>query len=185
MALKRSRRTSHEAGFTLIDMLFVVALIGLLSSLAIPGLLQARSAAQAASAIGTLRVINSGELSYAISCGNGFYAPDLPTLGIPPPGATEGFLPADLAVAAPVVKSGYSISLFGTPLTGAPATCNGLGAGLASPAYAAVADMLDTSGHVSRYFSTNSDGLIYEDINIFSLDTMPESGPPPSGQPIK
>src|SRR6476620_4500530 len=81
-----------EAGFTLIDMLFVLALIGLLASLAIPGLMKARGAAQASSAIGTLRVVNSAELSFAITCGLGFYAPDLPTLGAPPPGSAEPFL---------------------------------------------------------------------------------------------
>lgn len=165
-------------------MLFVVALIGLLSSLAVPGLVQARSAAQSASAIGTLHVINSGELSYAITCGFGFYSPDLPTLGVPPPGETEGFLPNELTSAPSVIKSGYNISLAGTPLGGAPATCNGLGAGTASPSYAAVADPLDPGGHIPRFFGTNSEGLIYEDITTLSA-TMPESGPPPSGQPIK
>ena len=75
----------NEAGFTLIDMLFVVALIGLLATLAIPGLMRARGAAQSASALGTLRVVNSAQLSYAITCGLGFYSPDLPTLANKPP----------------------------------------------------------------------------------------------------
>lgn len=184
MVLTRSRHTSREAGFTLIDTLFVVALIGLLCSLAIPGLLRARGAAQAASAIGTLRVVNSAELSYAISCGLGFYAPDLPTLGVPPPGMTDGFLPPELTTGASVIKSGYNISLAGTPHPGAPPTCNGLGAGAAAPSYAAVADQLDVSGQVPRFFGTNSDGVIYEDVDTYSL-TMPESGSPPAGQPIK
>ena len=66
------RRKRSDAGFTLIDMLFVVALIGLLASMAIPGLMKARGAAQASSAIGSMRVVNSGELSVAITCGLGF-----------------------------------------------------------------------------------------------------------------
>ena len=179
--LKRSGR-SGQAGFTLIDMLFVVALIGLLCSMAIPGLMKARGAAQASSAIGTLRVVNSAELSFAITCGLGFYSPDLPTLGVPPPGSIEPFLPQDMTSGMTFMKSGYNFSLAGTSLAGAPATCNGLGAGLASPGYAAVGDPLDTSA--ARFFGTNSDGVTYQHSATLSL-TMPESGGPPAGTPIQ
>ena len=68
-------------GFALIDLVFVCGIIGLLSSIAIPRMLLARQVANSASAIGTMRAINSGELSYALSCGLGFYAPSLTTLG--------------------------------------------------------------------------------------------------------
>jgi type II secretory pathway pseudopilin PulG len=180
MSLPESRR--DESGFTLIDMLFVVALVGLLASLAIPGLMRARGAAQASSAIGTLRVVNSGELSFAITCGLGFYAPDLPTLGVAPPGGGEPFLNNDMTTGATFLKSGYNFSLAGTPLAGAPASCNGLGAGQASPGYAAVADPLDPS--ITKFFGTNSDGVTYQ--NNASLGaTMPEAGPPPVGSAIQ
>ncbi len=155
-------RGSREAGFTLIDMLFVVALIGLIASMAIPGLMRARSAAQSASALGSLRVVNSAELSYAITCGLGFYAPDLPTLGVPPPGSPEAFLPIDMANAFTFIKSGYNFSLAGTPLSSAPASCNGLAAGLASPGYAVIADPLDPVANQARFFGTNADGVIYQ-----------------------
>src|SRR5687767_5667823 len=59
-----STAVSNEKGFTLIDMLFVIGLIGLLSTLAIPGLMRARGAAQSSSALGTIRVVNSAQLSY-------------------------------------------------------------------------------------------------------------------------
>jgi prepilin-type N-terminal cleavage/methylation domain-containing protein len=170
-----------DAGFTLIDMLFVVALIGLLASLAIPGLMKARGAAQSSSAVGTLRVLNSGELSFAITCGLGFYAPDLPTLGVAPPGSTAGFLPDEMAVAATFNKSGYNFSLAGTPLAGAPKTCNGLGAGMSSPGYATVGDPLDPTA--SKFFGSNSDGVVYQH-SASLAPTMPESGPPPVGGPI-
>jgi prepilin-type N-terminal cleavage/methylation domain-containing protein len=180
MKLRRTRR--GDAGFTLIDMLFVVALIGLLASLAIPGFMKARGAAQASSAIGTLRVVNSGELSFAITCGLGFYSPDLPTLGVPPPGSIEPFLNDDMTAGMTFVKSGYNFSLAGTGLAGAPASCNGLAIGQASPGYAAVADPLDPS--ITRFFGTNADGVTYQHTATFSA-TMPETGPPPVGTAIQ
>ena len=86
-------RVGNQKGFTLIDMLFVIALIGVLSTLAIPGLMRARGAAQSSSALGTIRVVNSAQLSFAITCGLGFYSPDFPTLARRPPGSKEAFLP--------------------------------------------------------------------------------------------
>jgi hypothetical protein len=179
--MPRHRRRS-DAGFTLIDMLFVVGLVGLLASLAIPGLMKARGAAQSSSAIGTLRVVNSGELSFAITCGLGFYSPNLPTLGVAPPGSVEPFLPDEMTAGFTFTKSGYNFSLAGTPLAGAPASCNGLGAGQASPAYATVGDPLDPS--TAKYFGTNSDGVIYQHTASLTM-TMPESGGPPAGSPIQ
>lgn len=184
MDLTPSKRSSREAGFTLIDMLFVVALVGLLASMAIPGLMRARGAAQASSALGSLRVINSAELSFAITCGLGFYSPDLPTLGVPPPSSPEGFLPPEMSSGFTYQKSGYLFSLAGTPLTGAPASCNGLPAGQAAPGYATVADPLDPVASIGKFFGTNSDGVIYVDSTTLST-TMPESGSPPSGAPIQ
>jgi type II secretory pathway pseudopilin PulG len=172
-----------EAGFTLIDMLFVVALVGLLSTLAIPGLMRAKGAAQSSSALGTLRVINSAELSYAISCGLGFYSPDLPTLAVVPPGAKDAFIASDLATGPTFVKSGYQFSLAGTAVPGAPPTCNGLMIGQSAAGYAIVADSLDTAPG-ARFFGTNTDGVIYEHTGSMGA-TMPETGAPVGGLPIK
>jgi hypothetical protein len=164
-------------------MLFVVGLIGLLSTLAIPGLMRAKGAAMSASAIGTLRLVNSAQLSYAITCGLGFYSPDFPTLAVRPPGSVDAFLPPELANGATFIKSGYQFSLAGISLPGAPATCNGLGPGRGAPGYAAVADEMVPSSP-GRFFGTNADGIIYEHTGSLGA-TMPESGPPPSGAPIK
>jgi prepilin-type N-terminal cleavage/methylation domain-containing protein len=183
MQTATDERRNGESGFTLIDMLFVLAILSLLAALAIPGLMRARGTAQSASALGTMRLINGAQLSYAISCGYGFYSPDLPTLGVPPPGSVDSFLNNELTTGVTVVRSGYVFSLAGTPLAGAPPTCNGLGGGQAAPGYAAVADPLDTS-HPAKYFGTNADGLIYQDTGTYAA-TMPESGPPPGGAPIQ
>src|SRR3954470_24515328 len=154
MELTSPKRIRRDAGFTLIDMLFVVSLIGLLASMAIPGLMRARGAAQASSALGTLRLINSAELSFAITCGLGFYSPDMPTLGVAPPTSTEGFLPPEMSGGFTLEKSGYTFSLAGTPLAGAPASCNGLGPGQAAPGYAAIGDPLDPVANSGKFFGT-------------------------------
>ena len=183
MSSSKAGLARGESGFTLIDMLFVVALIGLLSTLAIPGLMRARGAAQSASALGTLKVINSAQLSFAITCGYGFYSPDLPTLGVKPPAAVEAFLAPELSTGATFIKSGYSFSMGGTPVPGSPASCNGLAAGATSAGYAFVADPLDLTPP-ARHFGTNADGTIFEDVGSY-LMTMPETGAPPGGRPIK
>ena len=176
-------RVKSEKGFTLIDMLFVVGLVGLLSTLAIPGVMRARGAAQSVSALGTLRVINSAQLSFAITCGLGFYSPEFPPLARIPPGAMDAFLAPELATGPTFVKSGYNFSMAGTPVPGAPASCNGLTVGQAAAGYALVADQLDVTSS-SRFFGTNADGIIYEHNASLGL-VMPEGGPSPDGAPIK
>ena len=172
-----------EKGFTLIDLLFTCTLIGLLSTLAIPGLLRARGVAQSASAIGTLRVVNSAQLSFAVTCGSGFYAPSLPPLGVVPPAGIQAFLPPELTGGPTFLKSGYSFSMTGTSLPGAPASCNGLAAGMGAPGYVAIGDPIDPVAN-PHFFATNADGTIYEDA-LSMAATMPESGPSPQGTPIR
>jgi type II secretory pathway pseudopilin PulG len=179
--------TSHarngEAGFTLIDLIFVIAIIGVVCAIAVPALLRARTSAQASSAIADMRVLNSSQLSYAITCGSGFYAPDMPTLGVPPPASTVGFLSADLAGAPIVIKSGYQITMSGSAVAAAPASCNGLAPGAGATAYRAGADMI-TPGPTQRFFATNAQGVIYED-TASMYAAMPESGVPGTGVPIQ
>jgi hypothetical protein len=140
-------------------------------------------AAQFASALGTIRVVNSSQLSFAITCGLGFYAPDFPALTAPPP-MGDPFLAPELATGPTFMKSGYNFSMAGTALPGAPASCNGLPVGAAAPGYALIADQLDPPPHNGRFFGTNADGVIYEHVDSLAA-TMPEGGAPPAGQPIK
>lgn len=171
-------RKAH--GFALIDLIFVCGIIGLLCSIALPRLLLAKQVAGAASAVGSLRAINSAELTYALTCGSGFYAPNLTTLGTAPPGSKEPFIAGGLGAANTVTKSGYIFQLSGTPYPLAPQTCNGLEVGEAAQGFKAGADAAEPSN--PRFFATNSGQTIWEYTSTL-FTTMPEVGDPPAGQP--
>lgn len=162
------------AGFAIIDLLFVCGIIGLLSGIALPRLMAAKGSAQAASAVSTIRTIGSGEVSFAITCGNGFYAPSLTALGKPPTGSTEGFVKGDLGASDMVIKSGYQFQIFATPFAGSPDTCNVLGIGVTGLAYKAGGDPLDAANN-TRFFAANAGNVIWEDTAPL-FPSMPEFG---------
>ena len=97
--------TRDNRGFALIDIVFCIGIIGLLCGIALPRLLLAKQAAGSSSAIGAMRAVNSAELTFAITCGNGFYAPNLTTLGTPPLGSREAFITPGLGVSNAVTRN--------------------------------------------------------------------------------
>jgi prepilin-type N-terminal cleavage/methylation domain-containing protein len=171
-----------QSGFTLIELLLVVGIIGIISAMALPRLLMARQAADASSAIASLRTINSSQEGYSVSCGAGYYSPDLMTLGMNPPGSSLPFISPDLSYAISPVKSGYTFEMMGTPAATAPASCNGLPAGSGSKAFKAGADPGVPTNY--RYFATNSSMAIYEDSAPLYI-VMPEVGVPATGHPLE
>jgi type II secretory pathway pseudopilin PulG len=175
-------RVREARGFALIDLLFVIAIIGVIASMAMPGLIRARASAGVASAIGSLRVINSAEITYAITCGAGFYAPNLMTLGAPPPGSPAGFVSPDLGVANVVIKADYQIQVAAAGQPSAPPSCNGLAGGQGGTGYRAAADALNPT--LNRFFSTNASGAIYQ-ANASLWGATPEAGPPAFGTALQ
>jgi len=175
-----SIRKAH--GFALIDLLFVCGIVGVLCSVALPHLFQARQSAASASAIGSMRTINSAELTYALTCGAGFYAPNLTTLGTAPPGSIEPFITSGLGMANTVTKSNYVIQVAATPFAGAPPSCNGLAPGEGGQGFKAGADPTDPQNR--RFFGTNASNMIYEDVSTL-FPGMPEVGDPVSGHILR
>ena len=113
-----------------------------------------------ASAIGSLRAINSAQSTFAASCGSGFYAESLSLLATPPTvGGGDGFIGTDLST-DPSVKRGYSIALtHGGHAACAPASCNGPAAG--DNVYSYFVSAAPTAGGGVRYFGTNQGATIY------------------------
>ena len=150
---------NKNKGFSLIELLIVVAIILIIAAIAIPNLLRARITANETSAVGSIRTINTASVQYSSTYGNGF-PPTLLTLGPPaaPPAVCNS---ADLIdqVLAAGQKSGYNFNFFpGAPVANPPAGC---AAGAVSYDIAAVPITVGTTGQ--RSFCTNQSGVIRQD----------------------
>ena len=150
-------------GFSLIELLIVVAIIAIIAAIAVPGMLRARMSGNEASVIGSLRALNGAESTYASSCAHGGYAVALADLAKAPAGSNQGFISPDLST-DPAVKSGYSVALFGESgaanVGTAAATCNG-STGTPVASYEATADPVAAGNTGQRYFATDTRGTIF------------------------
>lgn len=121
------RGDACDTGFTLMELLLTITIIGIVAAIATPGLTRARGASFEASTIGTLRTISSSQTAFATVCGGGFYAPSLNWLARPPVGGGEPFIAPEFSRNV-VDRQGYRIRFRrGDRASAAPRTCNGLG----------------------------------------------------------
>jgi type IV pilus assembly protein PilA len=138
---------SKQTGFSLIELLVVVSVILIVAAIAIPNLLRSRSAANEASAVASVRSINTSQVVYQSTYGPG-YAPTLTALSdggtpancLPPAPATATSACLLDSALATGTKSGYTF-------TYAPASGGG-----AVSSYTVNADPISAGGSTLRHF---------------------------------
>ena len=138
-------RNNKQKGFSLIELLIVIAIILIIAAIAIPNLLRSKMAANEASAVASLRTLNTSIVAYSTT-----YATDPSNLASLGPSATAASTAADLVDnllgADPAVKSGYSITY--TPVAATPIT-----------QYSMVATPVSSSTGQRKFF-TDQSGVI-------------------------
>lgn len=114
----------RERGFSLIELLIVVAIILIIAAIAIPNLMRSRLTANEASAVSSIRQINNAQETYRMTYPNVGYAADLAALGGPSGPVTANnsqILDWVLGCSSqPCPKTGYSFQItntIGTPVT--------------------------------------------------------------------
>ena len=159
-AFCKTRSTLQAAGFTLVELLIVVAVIGIVSAISVPAMLRARRTGNEASAIGSLRALNSAQTSYAAAAAKGGFSPTLATLAAACPGSSVGFISPDLST-DPSVKSGYTITMAASASSSpGPNDCNGVPS---ETAYYVTAVPVSAGLSGLRAFASTGAGTIFFD----------------------
>ena len=140
-----------KRGFTLIEILIVVAIILIIAAIAIPNLLRSKMAANEASAVATLRTLNTSAVAYSTTYSN--YPPSLASMGPIASGGTPSSTTADLVDSVlgkdPATKSGYTFVY--------------VGSGTPTSSYGITATPVTVGSTGQRGFFTNQSGVIRSD----------------------
>lgn len=134
----------RQLGFSLVELLLVVAIIGIISAIAIPNLISSRRSANEASAISTLRLLFSAQQTYRSTTGSGSFG-DFGDL------QTAGLIDSVVGNSDTTPKSGYSFT-------------NGPPAGVSFAAFDATAEPTVATGALAtgtRSWLVNETGVLY------------------------
>lgn len=152
-----------QRGFTLMELMIVVALILIIAAIAIPSMIDSKISANEASAVGSIRAINTAEVSYQATYGG--YADSLANLGGAEPckksAETACLLDQSLAGGS---KSGYKFVANGGNLSGGENT---------SYLVAAAPEVFERTG--KRIFCSSDKNVIRVDLNSSGSTTPPDT----------
>jgi type IV pilus assembly protein PilA len=149
-----------QKGFSLIELLIVVAIILIIAAIAIPNLLRARIAANESSAVASVRTLNTAQISYNSAYPTVGFASTLANMGgtscSPPTSTGACLIDTQLQTGT---KSGYSFALSG--VSGTPAST-----------YQVIATPLAPNQTGTRYFCSFADAVVRANTTaITSCDT--------------
>lgn len=149
-------------GFSLIELLIVVAIILIVAAIAVPNLLRAKISADQASAVENVRTVTTASVSYWVTYSNG-YPPSLPALGGLGPGATcDAAVLVDVTITtAPYQKSGYKYAYTGEQGTVATTPPGCTNPGFNGYLITATPISLGVSGNMS--YCSSEPGIIHYD----------------------
>jgi len=159
-----------RAGFTLVELCIVIAVLGVLMVIGVATLIRARMSANESAAIGGLRATATAQFAYLSGCGQGNYATSYVILGTRPSPNNQGYISPDMGAALAPSRNGYTFNLqlgagggAGTP------DCNG---NPTQTTYYASATP-DVPGQTGdRAFAVNQRGGVYQ-----SLTSTPPDEP--------
>jgi type IV pilus assembly protein PilA len=143
-------KNQKQKGFSLIELLIVVAIILIIAAIAIPNLLKSRMAANESSAVGSLRTINTALVTYSSGCPNLGFAATLKEMNLGTACASGTGIIDNVLGQNPATKSGYVITY----------TAGAAGANGVISTYTTVGVPLTVGTTGQRGFFTDQSGVI-------------------------